>query len=264
MNVETDQVNTSSTEGQAPETANAATAIPDLDGMSSFNFQGKTYTPDQLVEVFQSHSKYGEVSKYSNDDYWNNYYADVEKVKANPSLREAFNSTYPEKFRILLDRELSKNSQGQSSTGQQSPSPQGEDLRKMVEQLVGERLKPIEQESYQAKVQAATAQIDQALNPLLEKYQLANEDKVLLEAEKFLSKGGKMTAPVWERLVKEDHERMQKRSDKFYQAKLKEQKDKAMQGKDTGGGGGAPGASPNRPKTFAEAEAAMIKSMQRR
>lgn len=260
MSEVTDQLNTESTDGQTQE---AAAQITDLDGLSSFTFQGKTYTPDQLNEVFQGHSKYGETSKYVNEDknYWDNVFVDIDKVVSNPSLIDQFKKTYPERFHSILDRQL-KVAQGQSSPNQNQSNPQGQnqgqDVKSLVEQLLSERLKPIEQESYQAKVKAATAEIDATLPPLLNKYKLADEDKVLFRVEQLIQKGVKMTPGVWERVVREDHEQYQKRSDSFYKDQLKAQTDKAKQGQDTGSGGSVPGQSPNKPKTFADAEKAMI------
>ena len=262
MNLEQDTGDT-----QAPDTGvqnveqSQAQELVDLDGHSSFKYQGQTYTQDQFAEIVQGYSKYGEASKYMDDDqkYSANVLVDIEKVIQNPSLISAFKSTYPERFHAYLDRELTRAGQGQSSQSANQQTQQQPQLPKEVmDRLM--KVDGLEQRLYQADVQAASAQIDATLPPLLAKYELADEDKVLHEAEKILSRGQKLTPATWERLAREDHERTQKRADKFHEAKLKSQLEKAKKGQDIGVGGSTPGQAPVK-RNFAQAQDAMIQHL---
>lgn len=258
MNVQSDLENT-----QGPETANQeqtseAQQLVDLDGMSSFKFQGETYTPDQFAEFFQNSQKYGEASQYQQDHekFLANVDVDIEKVLRDPSLQSSFESTYPKSFHKLLHRELSRTGQ---ETGAQNVNQQPQQLPKeLIDRL--SKVDMMEQRLYQQDVQAASSKIDALLPPLLAKYEMADEDKVLIEAEKLLNRGQKVTDATWERLVREDHEKTQKRADKVYGAKLKAQIEKGKQGQDTGAGGITTGQAPPR-RTMEQAREAMIAHM---
>jgi hypothetical protein len=244
----------------APEGAEqTASQILDLDGVSQFKFQGRELTPDQLGEIFQGYQKYGETSKYVNEDqtFWANVNVDIDKVLKNPARAEEFKRTYPERFHALLDRAM-------KSTPATSETSQVNQTQNALPKDVLDRLSKVdlmEQRLHQADVQAASAQIDAILPKLLEKYELADEDKVLSKVEAHLNRGLKLSPAVWERFAREDHERVQKRADKVYEAKLKNQINKGREGQDIGAGGATPGQAPNKPKTFEEAQKAMIASM---
>ena len=255
MDVKSDIANTEAPvqESQAP-----AQDLIDLDGHSSFKYQGNTYTQDQFAEIYQGYEKYGETSKYVNEDkeFSSNVLVDIDKVLQNPSLQGEFKRVYPERYHAFLDRELNRSQQGRDSSVV-NPQSQTTQLPKEVMDRLG-RVDALEQRLYQADVAAASAKIDAILPSLMSKYELADEGKVLMEAEKVLGRGQKLTDAAWERLVREDHEKTQKRADKHYEAKLKSQMQKGQQGQDVGPGGATPGQSPVKPKTFAEAQAAMI------
>lgn len=245
----------------APEGAEqTASQVLDLDGVSNFKFQGRELTPDQLGEIFQGYQKYGETSKYVNEDqtYWANVNVDIDKVLQNPARAEEFKRTYPERFHALLDRALKSTTATQN--GSQSQTSQNAIPKEVLERL--SKVDSLEQRLHQADVQAASAQIDAILPKLLEKYELADEDKVLARVEAFLSKpGNKLSPAVWDRFAREDHAQAQKRADKYHEAKLKAQLNKGRDGQDIGAGGATPGQAPVKPKTFEEAQKAMIASM---
>lgn len=253
-------------QNQTPESSGAENAeqtaaeILDLDGVSQFKFQGETFTPDRLTEVYQGFQKYGETSKYVEQDknYWDNVQHDIEKVLKNPQRIGEFKQLYPERFHKLLDMAMGSSRQAtETPANTQTPNALPKEVLDDI-QGMKQKLSAFEQEKYQAQVEAASAKIDSILPKLLTKYELADEDKILFEAEKLLSKGHKLTDATWERLAREDHERTSKKSDKFYQAKLKEQITKGKQGADTGVGGTTPGQAPVRARTFADAETQMV------
>lgn len=253
--------NSESPSAQAPE---QQPQVLDLDGVSNFRFQGETLTPDQLAEIKYGYSQYGEASKYIEEDkkYWANVNHDIEKVLKNPARADEFKQVYPERFHALLDRVLgSTQSQTkvQGETSHQLPREIGEKLS-----AYEERLRQFEERTFQADVAAAQAKIDAVLPKLLEKYELADQDKVLFEAEKLLNKGGKLTDATWERLVREDHERTTRRADKFYKAKIDSQLKQGERAKDIAPGGATPGNAPVKHKTISSATDALISSLRQR
>ncbi len=264
MNLEQDVESTQGPDAGASNTEAPQTqAEIDLDGHSTFKYQGQTYTQDQFAEIVQGYSKFGEASKYMEEDqkYSANVLVDIEKVLQNPNLISTFKSTYPERYHAYLDRELSRAGQGQNSQNTQTNQQQQQSQqlpREVMDRLM--KVDGLEQRLYQADVQAASAQIDATLPPLLAKYELADEDKILHEAEKILGRGQKLTPATWERLAREDHEKTQKRADKFHEAKLKAQLDKGKKGQDIGVGGATPGQAPVK-RNFAQAQDAMIQHL---
>lgn len=264
MNIENDQTGTQSLESSGSSETDQASQVIDLDGVSTFKFQGETYTPNQFVEFQRGFQQYGEASKYVEEDkkYWANVYHDIEKVLKNPSRADEFRGAYPERFHALLDRQLNGTGQQvekvQNQTSQQLPREVGEKLSDYER-----RLAAFEKRAYDAEVAAATAKIDALLPTLMKKYEMADQDKVLFEAEKFLNKGGKLTDSTWERLVKEDHDRNTSRADKFYKTKLDSQIKQGQKGKDIGVGGATPGNAPVK-MNFSQAQDEMIKSLRSR
>lgn len=228
--------------------AQAQPSTVNLDGLSEFEFQGQKLTPDRLQEVFQGYERSKSVA--SEDRYWANLDTDLESVIADPKLAERFKSVYPEKFHRILDRELAR-VQAQPQQNTQSALPK--EFVSKVSQL--------ENALHQMAVESANAKLDALLPKLYEKYPMAIEDQVLARAEAMLSQGMKLTDQAWERLAKESHELATKKADAFYKKQLEKQTEKGLMGRDAPAGGVAPGRAPNKPRTFAEAESAMIEHL---
>lgn len=230
-------------------TAQAQPQITSLDSLSEFEFQGQKLTPDQLQEVFHGHKAYGEMAKKSQamERYWANLDTDIESVLADPSLAEKFKSVYPEQFHRILERVLG---------GTQKQAQQSQALPKEVLSRLS-KVDSLEAMIHQQAVESANAKLDAMLPKLYEKYPLANNDQVLAKAEAMLSQGYKLNDAAWERLVKESHEGVDKVASGYYKKQLQTQMEKGQAGRDAGPGGAAPGKAPARPRTFAEAEAAV-------
>lgn len=235
-------------EAQGQDQAPAQPSTVNLDGLSEFEFQGQKLTPDRLQEVFQGYERAKGVA--NEDRYWANLDTDIDSVIADPKLAERFKSVYPEKFHRILDRELAR-SQGQSQ--QSTPQALPKEFTSKVDKL--------EQALHQMAVESANAKLDALLPKLYEKYPMAIEDQVLARAESLLSQGMKLTDQTWERLAKESHELATKKADAFYKKQLEKQTEKGLAGRDVPPGGVAPGRAPNKPRTFAEAESAMIEHL---
>jgi hypothetical protein len=253
-----------SPESAATETAAAASTITELDGLSEFSYQGNKYTPEQLHKIMTEHKSYGEQVKNFSDDkkFYDNLDSDLEHVLNDPSLAQKFKTVYPPKFHSYVDKILRDKGQAAAPANTAQPGLPKEFLNKFG--AMEQRLSFFEKRAFDAEVQSANAKLEALMPPLLTKFPLANEDQVYTRAEVLLQQGQKLTEKTWERLVRESHESMKKRSDQFYSAKAKQQLDKGKQGADMGAGGGSPGLSPRKPRTFAEAQEAMMASLNAR
>lgn len=260
--LENESVQDTNTAAPAEAAPAPETPVTDIDGLSEFTFQGEKYTPERLHKMFNEHQTYATQVKEFGDHkkYYDNLDVDLESVLKDPNLADKFRQTYPKSFHGLLDKLLGTRRQDQAPSQTAQPSLPKELLTEF-EQMKG-RLNYHEQRAYQAEVQAANAKIDAILPPLFKKYEMANEDQVFTRAEGILAGGQKLTEKTWERIVRESHEVAAKKADQYHGAKLKTQLEKGQRGQDVGPGGATPGQAPQKPRTFAEAQEAMIASMQ--
>lgn len=248
----------------APSEQSQAQAAIDLDGVSEFTFQGQKLTPDQLLEIMNGYKTLSESQKsYAQEQkFIENLEADLDNVMKDPSLAQKFKEIYPPKFHPLVDKIL--RSSGQASAAQpnsaQNALPQELQQKFMT---LEQRLKFFEDRAYQAEVASAQAQIDKITEPLFKKFPLAIEDQVFARAEAYIEKGHKLTEKVWERLIRESHETIEKRFDQVNGAKLKAQIEKGKRGADVGPGGATPGQAPMKAKTLEEAREQMLKAFAR-
>ena len=180
----------------------------------------------------------------------------------DPSLAQQFKTIYPPKFHTYVDKILRDKGQAPAQPNNAQSSLPKEFLNEFGQ--IKQRLSFFEKRAFEAEVQGANARLEALMPPLLTKFPLANEDQVYTRAEALLQGGQKLTDKTWERLVRESHEAQQKRSDQYYSAKAKTQIEKGQRAADTGPGGGTPGQSPRRPRTFDEAQQAMIASLKGR
>lgn len=236
--------------------------IVDLDGLSEFNWQGEKRNNEWLHKMSTEHQTYSQkLEEYEKRiKFEDNYEFDLENVRKDPRLVSQFKATYPKQFHARLDRDLQNGSQAPAQDNNAPSSLPKEILDRLSRNE--ERLNFHEQRAYQAEVQSANAKLDATLPPLFKKYELANEDQVYARAEALLQGGQKLTEKTWERLVRESHEAIQKKADQHYSAKLKTQLEAGKRGADVGPGGATPGAAPKKPRSFAEAQEAMIASLQ--
>lgn len=242
-------------------TPDATPSLTELDGLSEFTFQGEKYTPDQLHKMFSEHKSFSEQStEYKREkEFSDNLQIDLDNVLADPRLVEKFKATYPKKYHGVVDRYLQTNGQApaQSQPAQNSSLPK-EFLNEF--QQMKRDFQVTQQRAFDAEVASANAKIEAIVPKLLEKHPMADETDVYTKAEQVINSGQKLTEKTWERLVRESHERFQKRADQVYGAKLKSQMEKGQRGQDVGPGGATPGQAP-KARTFDEAREAMLNSL---
>lgn len=240
-------------EAAAPDQSAApAPSVTDIDGLSEFTWQGEKWTPDRWSKIYQEHRSLSEQSKSFAEEkrFAENLDADLDSVLKDPTLASKFKELYPKKYHGIVDRVL-RTGQGSAQPTPAQNSLPPEVLARLENQ--DQRLKFFEERAYKAEVETASAHIDKVTKPLFDKFALANEDQVYARAETMISSGQKLTDAAWERLIRESHEHMTKKSDQFNGAKLKEQIEKGRRGADTGPGGSAPGQSPRKAKSLSEA-----------
>ncbi len=240
----------------APETKPSLT---ELDGLSEFTFQGEKYTPDQLHKMFTEHKTYAQQStEYKKEkEYSDNLQIDLDNVLADPRLAEKFKATYPKKYHAILDGYLRTNGQAPAQSQPAQPAPLPKEFLSEWQNMRQE-MNTIKQREFEHATAAASAKIDAILPKLLEKYPMAIEDQVYSRAEAVINSKQVLNDQTWERLVRESHEQFQKKADRVYGEKMKSQLEKGQRGADVGPGGASPGQAPVKPKTFAEAQAAMM------
>ncbi len=208
--------------------------VTSLDSLPEFEFKGQKLTPDRLQEVLTGfESANHKVKTYESEKtYWDNLRTDLQNVRLDPRLAEKFKATYPDKFHSYLEvLDLPDQTHGMPKEFMNEFGELRNGYAKML------------------------------LPKLYEKYPLSSENEILARADSLLSQGAKLNDAQWEKIAKESHEAMKKKSDAFYKKELKTQIEKGEAGKDVPPGGPPPGKAPVKPRTFKEAEEAMIKHM---
>jgi hypothetical protein len=250
---------------EQPQTAEAPVEnqVTDLDGLSEFSFQGSKYTPDQLLQIVNGYKQASEqqTSYAQEQKFYENLEADIENVLKDPAkLAQQFKEIYPKKFHGILEKVLKANGQTPALPTPASNALPPDVLEKL--RTMEERLKFHDQRTHQAEVQNATAQIDKITGPLFKKFPMSDEEAVFAKAENLLTGGTKLTEKTWERLVRESHEKAEKRWNQHQDATLKQQMDKGRRAADMGPGGATPGQAPQKPRTLDEARDALLRQVQ--
>lgn len=239
--------------------ATQAPSVTDLDGLSEFQFQGSKYTPDQLLEIVNGYKKLSETSasRAEREEYEEHFRVDRERLLKDPSLADQFRQKYPKDYHWVLDFLPKGQRQEVAAQPNTAPNALPPEVQKEIDDLKAWR-QTQEQRAYQSEVKAAEAQLEKITGPLFQKFPMADTDAVFAKADALLSQGNKLTEKTWERLVRENHESSQKRWDQFQGATLKQQMEKGRRAADVGPGGATPGQAPIKPRTFDEAEQALL------
>jgi hypothetical protein len=251
---------TENTEVQQAQNREAAPQIANLDGYSEFEVQGSKYTPDQLYKILNEHKQFSETAKQRSEreEFDQHFEVDRARLLKDPSLADQFRQKYPKEYHWVLDflPKEQRQETGQPNAAQTSLPP--EVLEKI--QKMEQRLSFYDQRTHQAEVQNAIAQIDKVTGPLFEKFPMADDEAVFAKADALLSQGVKLADKTWERIIRESHEKAQKKWDQHQGATLKQQLEKGRKAADVGPGGATPGQAPKR-MTMDEAREAMLKSV---
>lgn len=239
------------TEAQAP-------SVTDIDGLSEFQFQGEKYTPERLNEIVNGFKKYSETARTreEREEFDKHFEVDRARLLKDPMLADQFRQKYPKEYHWILDFLPREQRQEQAPPAAQNALPP--EFLKEIEDLKAWK-QTQEQRTFQAEVKNAQSQIDKVTDPLFKKFPMADQDAVFAKADALLTSGTRLTDKTWERLIRENHESAQKRWDQFQGAQIKQQVEKGKRAADVGPGGSTPGQAPVKPRTFDEAQEALMK-----
>lgn len=250
------------TDTSAPEATETSTeqapSITDIDGLSEFKFQGKSYTPEKLAGFFKERETLAKDAEHAN--FAKNLEVDLDYLLQDPSALEKFMQIYPREYHALAKKYASF-SRPDASKPENSQSTQLP--KEFLDKVNGleSKVQRYERMAHEAEVAKHEAHLQKTVDPLFAKYDFASSDAVYAKAEAMIASGYQMTDSAWERLIRENHLANEKRFEARHNAKVKEQIEKGNQAKDTGPGGSAPGHSQGAPRTWEQARANVLNSL---
>lgn len=263
-----------------------AETIADLAKLNKFKLDGKEYTYDQLKQERMRAQDYTRKTQELSDQrrqfqqeakFATNYRSDLKTVRTKPWMASEFYKLYPSEYHDevkWIEQTYKSNpglwsTSGQPAQGQapQSAKQEQPNVEELVERLVSNRLKPLEEREKRDQERAILAEMDSRESKLMSKYPNANKFEVYAAAE-FLAKaddinpeGRELTDDDWEKVFKDSNERTLT-SFKSWQAQaFNKQTQTSQKLKDVQGGGGIPGEAPVVAKNLKEAKAQFEKLM---
>lgn len=219
----------------APTTQNNSSSEEplNLDGVVKFKLGDREWTPDQLRKSILMHSDYTKKTQAvaETQKYWDNLDYDLDKVRSNPQLAQAFRQTYPKAFHKYL--------KDTGSEANQTPVD-----RPAVDPELLERFSRIENYVQEKEIQANEARIDAVFATLSKKYPDGDEDVVLARAQAMIDKGESVDERVWEHLWKNSHDKYQQKFESRQKQTLTNQRNANLMARGPASGGGTPASAP--------------------
>jgi hypothetical protein len=224
-------------------------SLVDLDSTERFKFQGREWTPQELQKAYMMQADYTRKTQAISEErkYWDNLEADLAKIKSEPQLMSQFMQIYPRQFHKFLDYVSTQQATSQSTMSQPNQGPRS--IAELDPQFYRD-YQTMKLELTEKNVQAIEAELDAKFSTLSKKYPFADEQAILAKAQVLIDQ--KQT-PNWEKLWKENNERLEKVAKEYYSKQVNAQKQANRRGKDIPPGGGVPGQAPVKPKTIKEA-----------
>lgn len=252
------------TQSAAPETHGAPSTqnMPsegdgplNLESVLKFKFGEREWTPEQLRKSILLHSDYTKKTQAvaETQKYWDNLDTDLENVRANPQLREAFLQTYPKSFHKYL--------KGDSSDATQAN--QGNQNQQLPPEILQKLSKVDELSSYitEQQIKAHEANIDAKFSTLSKKYPDGIEDVVLARAQALMDRGTMVSDHVWEQLWKKSHEDVNQRFEARQKSTLQTQRASNLSAKGPASGGGTPTGTPVKARSLKEATEMAVRQL---
>ncbi len=243
---------------RAPSTQNTLSPNSDdplnLESVLKFKFGDREWTPEQLRKSILMHSDYTKKTQAvaETQKYWDNLDTDLENVRNNPQLRDAFLQTYPQAFHKYLRGGNENPSQSNQSQQNQLPPELLQKLSKVDE------LSSYIQEQ---QIKAHEANIDAKFSTLSKKYPDGIEDVVLARAQALMDRGTFVTDEVWEKLWKKSHEDVSSRFEARQKTTLQTQRAANQSARGPASGGGTPTGAPVKARTIKDATEMAIRSL---
>lgn len=242
-----------------------AQAIAELEALERFKFNGQEMTAKELRDMVMMRSDYSNKTKALAEErkYMSNLSADLEKVRKDPLLVDAFKKTYPSQYHSFLSV-LGLPAQAAA----QKPQVQGKEVSPEIQELT-QRLERIEGQTREKQVQAISAELDTIFESMAKKYPYAREKEVLSAASTLLDQmiqeqgnDAQLSPAHFEKLFKQSHDDISALAKRLQSEQVKQQKQANARGRDVGPGGGLPGREPVRPRTIKEATAQAMQEIQ--
>lgn len=248
------------TQASATPEGKTAEEILNLDGTLKFKFGNREWTPDSLKKAIMFQSDYTKKTQELSETrkYYDNLEYDLDAVRKNPQLADAFLKTYPKQFHKFL------NLVGGSDQAA-SLQTQNRDTQAPIPPELMDRFLRVESYVKETEVKAAEADLDAKFSTLSKKYPEAIEDVVLARAQALLDKGDTptITVEMWDKLWKQSHEETIKRFEAKQKETLNKQRTANQSYKGPSSGGGVPTGAPKR-ETMSQATDRAIRELQGR
>ncbi len=261
----TEQAVASTQEAQSnhQETAQTAAVEPKteneiiLDTLQKFKFEGKEYTPEQLRKQMLLHSDYTKKTQSLAEEkkYVQSLKADVDAVRKDPSLAAEFRRIYPKEYHDVLDV--------LGITGVSKQQEERTQSQSNVDPQLQARLDRFENYVQEQEVSKHEAILEKTFGQMSQKYPDAIEDVVISRAQALMDQGIRGDEIPWEKLWKQENDRVNKILEERQNKKVQTQRDANLKAKAPAPGGGLPGQAPVRPKLKDVAEYA-IQSLTRK
>lgn len=243
----------------------------ELDKLEKFTFEGKEYTPKQVKEWRDNGLRQADYTRKTQEfsqerRFYENLSADLKHVRGNPALVAEFRRIYPEKFWGYLEYVT-----GQAGTPSTQPDPGSSKSQfASIDPEMVARFERLEQSVTQRDVEAISANLEAQEKTLGSKYPMADIEAVYAKAQAFLDsqaklpkdEQSKLTPELWDKIYKADHDKHEARYVARYKENVNKQKQAGLKARDSGAGGGMPGAAPKTHKSIREARDALLADLE--
>ena len=235
----------------------AAQQAYELEKLGKFKFDGQDWTAEDLKKAVLRQKDYTQKTQALSEEkktyesvkseqkFYENLHFDLQSVRDNPSLAQAFIQTYPDKFHSYLKQVLSTNAYQQVQGQAQQSQP-------TVDVDLYSRLQKLEKTYDEQQVSQRIESINNNLKTLSQKYPQVPEKYVLAKVHDASERGERPTVEVFERAFKE----VQAEFDQYVKQRSKDmqksQLDANKKAKDVSTGGGNPTKAPQKFKNLSD------------
>lgn len=219
--------------------------------MFEADYRRKTMEHSEKVKQFEQSSKFATALP-----------KDLDVLLEKPWLASEFYKIYPPEYHAHAKRieQMYRQNPGLWTQGE-TQSDNSQDIEKIIEERINQRLKPIEEREELAQQKASLAAIDAIEAKLSKKYEEANKFEVYAMAEYMAKDGNELSDKDWEKIYKDSHDRNLARIEKRQASRFNKQKETNQTLQDVAPGGAVPGEAPVVAKNFREAKDMLMKSL---
>lgn len=220
-------------------------ALPDLDKLERFTFNGKEMTAKDLKSAYMAHSDYTAKTQALAHErrFMNNLESDLDKIRDNPALAEEFKSVYPQSYHKYLKYAMQQNrTQPEGSTGA-TANPEISTIKSELQQL--------REFQNNLQIKELESQFSNIFNSNIKtKFKWVDEDRLVGLARDAMGQyqlrdeHGRIDANVLERIAKTENDKMEKLFQDYQKTTFDKQRAANTKARDIGSGGGISGQAP--------------------